>query len=149
MAITVAFQGIIHNGSSYAAASGTADFTGAEIIADFTLTLSGNYGTASSHGDPLSFAISLPISLGNQAPTRVEVFEAPVAGTAALGYQYVYQPGPTLAAPTQAGGALCILGTGAGSGQGGTELTQGSAYSGFTPSLNGVVLRCRAWFARE
>ena len=147
--IAVAFQGILHNGSSYSSPSGTVDFTAAEFIADFTLTLSGNYGTSASHGDPLSFAISLPTSLGSYAPTRVEVFEAPPVGTAALGYIFVYQPGPTLAAPTQAGGALCILGTGAASGQGGTEITAGSAYSGFTPSLSGVVLRCRAWFARE
>lgn len=124
------------------------DTTLNEIIVDGTFTLSGNYGSASSHGDPVSFAISSSFAFGSYAPNRVEVFEEPVVGTAALGYQYVYQFGPTAASPTQAGGALCILGTGAASGQGGTEITQGSAYSGFTPSLNGAVLSFRVWFAR-
>ena len=40
------------------------------------------------------------------------------------------------------------MATGAASGQGGTELTNGSAYSTFTPSLNGVIIGFKAWFAR-
>ena len=148
MAVNLAVLGPITNGSSFSAGSQVADKTQGAIIVYGTATLSGNYGTASSHGDPFDFTtIAPPFSWGDQAPSRVEVYEQPAAGVAALGYRLVYCPGPTLAAPTQAGGVLCILGTGASSGQGGTELTEGSAYSGFTPSLNGIILGWRAWFA--
>lgn len=151
MAATLAITGILVNGSSFAAGAGSQvpDTTQKEIIVDGTITLSGNYGAASGHGDPLDFtAPAYEFSIGGQAPTRVEVFERPVAGVAPTGYSYVYCPGPNLAAPTQAGGKLAIMGTGAASGQGGTELTNASAYSSFTPSLNGIVLGFRAWFAR-
>lgn len=151
MAATVVFTGIVTNGSSFAAGAGSQvpDTSQKEIIVDGTITLSANYGVASGHGDPLSFAsIASQFSIGGQAPTRVEIFERPVAGVAPTGYMYVYCPGPTLAAPTQAGGKLAILGTGAASGQGGTELTNASAYSSFTPSLDGIVLGFRSWFTR-
>lgn len=149
MSIAVAFLGVIVNGSSFAAASNQPDTTQKEIIVDGTLTLSGNYGGAATHGDVLDFTnIPSQFSIGGQAPTRVEVFERPQVGVAPTGYNFIYCPGPTLAAPTQAGGVLAIMGTGAASGQGGTELTEGSAYSGFTPSLNGLILGFRAWFAR-
>lgn len=151
MSATLAITGILVNGSSFAAGAGSQvpDTTQKEIIVDGTITLTGNYGGAASHGDALSFAsLASEFSIGGQAPTRVEIFERPVAGVAPTGYMYTYCPGPTLAAPTQAGGVLGILGTGAASGQGGTELTQGSAYSSFTPSLNNIVLGFRAWFSR-
>lgn len=146
--ITVAVTGVFPPyGTGTASARG--DITQCEIIVDGTLTLTASYGTASSHGDPVNFTTINPaFSFGEYAPVKVEVFEAPVAGAAALGYSYIYCPGPTLAAPTQAGGVLQILGTGAASGQGGTEITEGSAYSGFTPSLSSAVLRFRAWFYR-
>ena len=148
MAVTLAVLGPITNGSSFSAGSQVADKTQGEIIVYGTATLSANYGTASSHGDTFDFTtIAPPFSWGDNAPSRVEVYEMPVAGVAPTGYQFIYCPGPTLAAPTQKGGVLAILGTGAGSGQGGTEITQGSAYSGFTPSLNGIVLGFCAWFA--
>lgn len=140
MSIAVAFTGVYP--------LGVPDTTLNEIVVDGTFTLSGNYGAVGGHGDPVSFAISAAFAFGSYAPNRVDVYEKPAVGTAALGYTYVYQIGPTAAAPTQAGGALCILGTGAASAQGGTEITAGSAYSGFTPSLNGAVLYFRAWFAR-
>lgn len=151
MAATVAFAGIITNGSSFAAGAGSQvpDTTQKEIIVDGTITLTGNYGTAASHGDPLDFTKpASEFSIGGQAPTRVEIFERPVAGVAPTFYQYVYCPGPTLAAPTQAGGVLSIGATGTASGDGGNELTEGSAYSGFSPSLNNIVLGFRAWFTR-
>ncbi len=153
MAIAIKYTGILANGSSFAAGSGSGQFdtTKDEIIVDGYLTLSANYGTASSHGDTLDFtSVAPPVgaSMFGSAPNRMDVFEAPVAGSAALGYQYIYCPGPTLAAPTQAGGVLQILGTGAASGQGGTEITEASAYSSFTPSLDAAVLRFRAWFTR-
>ena len=175
MSVAVAYSGMAGAyGAPYQAASSVnlangsqvSDTTDKQTIAEGTLTFSGNYGTASSHGDPVDFTLngltppgSLPqgTDIGSYAPTRVEIYEAPQAGTAATGYTFVYCPGPTIAGPTststagctQAGGVVCILGTGAASGDGGTELTEGSAYSGFSPSLNGVTVRFRAWFARN
>jgi hypothetical protein len=170
MSVAVAYSGMAGAmGSPYqAAASGNLsngsqiyDTTNRQTITEGTLTFSGNYGTSSSHGDPVDFSLnnlvppgSLPqgTNMGQYPPTRVEIYEAPQSGTAATGYAFVYCPGPATATPdgcTQAGGVVCILGTGAASGQGGTELTGGSAYSGFTPSLNGVSVRFRAWFARN
>jgi hypothetical protein len=151
MAATMTFVGLIANGISYTQTGGIgqSDATMGEVIVDVNITLSGNYGTASSHGDVLDFtAVHFPLSLGFQAPSNWEIKELIVAGVAPLGYLYNYCPGPTLAAPTQAGGVLQICGTGASSGQGGTELTEGSAYSSFTPSLSGAVLKARFWFAR-
>ncbi len=151
MAATLAITGIITNGSSFAAGAGSQvpDTTQKEIIVDGTITLTGNYGGAASHGDTLDFtAAASEFSIGGQAPTRVEVFERPVAGVAPTFYQYVYCPGPTLAAPTQKGGVLSSGATGTASGDGGNELTEGSAYSSFTPSLNNIVLGFRAWFSR-
>lgn len=148
MSVAVAITGVLSNGAGVLNGSGVTDASLNEYIVDGTLTLSANYGAAAAHGDPLSFAVSMSTSIGGQAPTKVEIYEAPVFGVAATGYQFIYAYGPTLAAPTQAGGALQVFGTGAASGQGGTELTNGSAYSTFTPSLNGLVLRFRAWFSR-
>jgi hypothetical protein len=138
------------------------DITEKETIVEGTITLTANYGTTTSHGDALDFTLDSQVppgappsgaNIGPWAPNRVEIFEAPQAGTAPLGYTYVYCPGPTstsaTAAPTQAGGVLWIGGAGAGAGQGAQEITEGSAYSGFTPSLNNAVLRFRAWFARQ
>lgn len=175
MSVAVAYSGMAGAyGAPYQeAASGNlangsqvSDTTDKQTISEGTLTFTGNYGTASSHGDPVDFSLasltppgSLPqgTNIGSYAPTRVEIYEAPQAGTAPTGYTFIYCPGPTLAGPTststagctQAGGVVCILGTGAASGQGGTELTEGSAYSSFTPSLNNVSVRFRAWFARN
>ena len=133
MAVSVALlQSIVPN---------SIDVTQQEFIADGSLTLSGNYGTGSSHGDTVNLS-QLGIA-SDQVPNRVEVFEQPAAGTAATGYVFVFCPGTT-----QANGVLCILGTGAAAGGGGQEITEGSAYSGFSPSLNGLVLRFRAWFPK-
>ncbi len=149
MSVTVTYVGPITNGSSYLAGADTPDYTAKEFQCDFNLTLSGTYGSGSSNGDAVSFAgLQLNFSLGSYAPSDWNIHELIPAGTAGLGYQYEYHPGPTLAAPTQNGGVLYISGTGAGSGQGGTQITQGSAYSGFTPSLDGAVLRVRFKFIR-
>lgn len=146
------------NGAGYVTGDNPPDRTQSEMIVDCILTLSGNYGTGTSHGDAVSFAtlydpvtllvVGTPYSFGDQAPSDWSIKELIVAGTAPLGYQYNYQPGPTLAAPTQNAGVLTIVGTGAASGQGGTEITEGSAYSSFTPSLNGAQLKARFWFVR-
>ncbi len=172
MSVAVAYSGMPGAfGSPYQAASSAnlangsqvSDKTNEQTIAEGTLTFTGNYGTSSSHGDVVDFTLnnltppgSLPqgTNIGSYAPTRVEIFEAPQAGTAATGFTFVYCPGPTLAGPTststagctQAGGVVCILGTGASSGAGGTELTGGSAYPA---AVLGLTVRFRAWFARN
>ena len=134
MAVAVAVGSIVANDP----AAGL-DRTRASYIVEGTLTLSGNYGTGSSHGDTVDFASDKVKS--NQPPKWVDIREDQGAGNAPLGFKYTYNSGTT-----QSNGVLTITGTGASSGQGGTEITEGSAYSGFTPSLNGAVLRFRAEF---
>lgn len=118
------------------------DATRTSLVAFGTLTLSGNYGTASSHGDTVSFT-GLGLATG-LVPKAVIVLEQVAAGSAGFGYAYQFYAGTTLA-----NGVLNIKGTGASSGQGGTEITEGSAYSGFTPSLNGAVLAFVAFFVKS
>ncbi len=150
MAVTIAYTGPIMNGSSFAPGSGSGewDTTKNEIIIDCTLTLSGSYTTG---GDPVNFgAIAPPIGalLYSYAPSDWNLEELQVAGTALSGFRFSYLPGPTLAAPTQAGGVLQITGGAAGSGQGGVQLSAGT-YASATPSLDGVVIKARFWFARN
>jgi hypothetical protein len=124
------------------------------------ITLSGNYGTAGSHGEPLDFTgqlqtptITLPqgTDLGPYAPFPVILTELTQAGAVATGYEFKYNPGPsisTVGGCTPQGGVVQILGTGAASGQGGTEITPGSAYASFTPSLSGVQIHFLAYWPR-
>lgn len=145
MSVAVAITGQISNGVGANVGDGQGDTTLREIIVDGTLTLSGSYVAG---GDAINFTTPAPaFSFGNQAPTRVEIFEKPVKGTAGTGFVFVYAYGPSLAAPTQAGGALQIFGGAASPGQGLTELSAGP-YSGSTPSLSGAVLGFRAWVVR-
>lgn len=139
-------------GSSYVSGSLVNAVTDRELVLDFLLTLSGNYGGAATHGDVLDFTSAAPsgFALPEYAPTIVWTRELVQAGNLAPGFQYLYCPAAinTAAGSTPANGVLQILGTGPGSGQGGTEITQGAAYSGTTPSLNGQQLLCRAVFTK-
>ena len=150
MSVTIAMTGVILNGASYAAGSAgnQFDITKEQIIIDCTLTLSGSY---TAGGDPVDFTkVSPPAGalLYSYPPTSWTINEQGIKGTALSGFSFYYVPGPTLAAPTQAGGALQIFGTGSVSGQGATELAAGT-YASATPSLDGKVLRARFWFARN
>lgn len=150
MAVTITYPGILANGATFAPGSGSGQYpiTSDMIEIDCELTLSGSYVTG---GDPVNFSAIAPPSpaqLYSYAPTRWLLNEKQVAGTALSGFSFYYCPGPTFAAPTQAGGVLQVFGTGAASGQGATQLSAG-AYSGSTPSLNGVVIRATFWFARN
>ncbi len=157
--VKVAITGVTpQNGTGYVA-NAPPDFSrGNQIEVDCLLFLSGNYGTANSHGDAVDFtnlvdpvtqaAAGPPFSFGDYAPADWTIKELLVAGTAPLGYLYNYCPGPTLAAPTQKGGVLQIIGTGTGSQDGGNEITQGAAYSAQSPSLAGVTLKARFTFVR-
>jgi len=111
--------------------NGLPDPTAAEAIYQGTLTLSGNYGTGSSHGDTLSFASGSILS--NSVPNRVEIYEQPAAGTAPSFYSAIFQPGTTIA-----NGAVNFS-------LAGTEYTQGTAYSG---AIATAVWKFRAWFPR-
>ncbi len=148
MAVTIAYTGVLANGATFAAGSGSGQFdqTMKEIVVDCTLTLSGSYVAG---GDPVNFGSVAPpqgASLFDYAPSHWELTELGVAGTAVSGFTFVYVPGPTLAAPTQAGGVLQVIGGAASSGTGGVELAAGT-YASATPSLNGTVVKARFWFA--
>ena len=130
-------------GSTYA--SGLADQTKMSIIVEGTIALTGSY---TAGGDPLaivSSTVGLPFQFGLLAPHFVSITEIGVTGTAVPGFQYVYVWGPTLANPTQNGGAVQIFGAGAGSGQGGTQIS--GAYASTTPALSTTTLKFFAMFS--
>jgi hypothetical protein len=119
--------------------TGEGDFTNGQIICDFTIALTANYGGAATHGDTLNFANQAVFS--NQVPTQVLVFEAPAAGTAPTGYFYTFCPGTTIA-----NGVLSIFQC-AGSAAPAVELTQGAAYPAALTAM--TWLKCRAYFAKN
>lgn len=151
MAISLVFKGLTPKGSTgitvtAANPGGFNDTTAGEFIMDFQGTLSGSYV---QHGEPLDFTTAaLVFPFGEWAPTHVEIDEIIGLGSVFTGFQFEYVWGPTLAAPTMEGGAIQIISGGASAGQGGQELAAG-AYSGATPSLNGTILKIRAWFAKS
>jgi hypothetical protein len=106
------------------------DATTNTLIVQGTITLTGNYGGAATHGDTLNFS-TLIGNQSNSIPKYVELWEAPAAGTAPTGYLFLFCPGTT-----PANGVLCILNNL-------TEYTQGSAYNA---ALLGVTLNFLAYF---
>ena len=75
MAVGIAYTGVVpSNGQGYLVGAGPNDFTAAELIADFIITLTGNYGGATTHGDAISFAsVAIPgCNLGDYAPVWAE-----------------------------------------------------------------------------
>lgn len=151
MAATLTITGVTPGGSVQGVGagfiSGMADKTKNAVIVVGVITLTGSYGT---HGDPLiitSSTIGSAIgAFGNYAPIlgSVKIDDLAVYGTAPPAFVYKYAYGPTLAAPTQNGGAIQIFGSGASSGAGFTEIS--GAYSSASPSLNGAVLSFWAMF---
>jgi hypothetical protein len=114
------------------------DITGREIIVDGILALTGNYGGGATHGDTVNLQQFQDLAKSSQLPTKVEIWEAPAAGTVPTGFDFVYCPGNT-----QLNGVVSILGTGAAAGGPAQEYAQGTAYSA---ALLASVLRIRAWF---
>ena len=139
MAVAVAITSIVA-----ADPSAGLDSTRTRGIIEGTLTLSGNYGGASSHGDTMNLAVQQYMS--DYPPVWVDIREDVGSGNAPLGYSYRYASGTTAA-----NGVLQVLGTQASGGatKGLTEFTQNAAYSTGTPSLDGAVLRFKAYFAKE
>lgn len=93
------------------------DTTQATQIVRLKLTLSGNYGGASTHGDTLNFASVYGIQ-SSSVPIRVFVYQQPPAGTAPLVCSGTYCPGTSIN-----NGVISFF-------NGTTELTGGSAYTG-------------------
>jgi hypothetical protein len=117
------------------------DVTGMRIIVEGTVTASGNYGTASSNGDTLSFNVQGVTIPSGGIPVYVQVFEAPAAGTSQSGWEYVYNPGTT-----QNNGIVQVFGNGT-SGQAQSQYTQGAAYASATPAVPST-LKIRAYFPK-
>ncbi len=132
MAATVKISGVLS----------TPDTTQKQLFIDFTVTLTGDYGGAATHGDTLNLQ-SLGDALKSTAlPNWVEFIETPPAGTAPSGWTFGYVPGTT-----QANGLLTVMGgTGAAAGDPPTEYPEGTAYSA---SLLAAVIRGRAGFPSE
>ena len=140
---------------AYIAATGTPpaiqgsqrpDQTNSELLLVFIGNLTGSYANG---GDPLDFTAAAPsnYSLPSTAPTKVWIEELGVIGTAVPGFQYQYVYGPAAQPWTPQGGAVQIFGAGAGSGQGGTQITAG-AYANTTPSLNNTQIKIVALFGK-
>ena len=107
------------------------DFTAQSFIAFGTIALSGNYGTASSHGDTVDLSVlGVPSSY---APVFVTIAESATPGTSQSGWVYEFNLGTT-----QKNCVMQVFGSGT-SGQGLAELSQGSAYSSATPAIPSKV----------
>lgn len=117
------------------------DYNSGAFIVKGTITLAGNYGGASTHGDTLSFdanGIDIPSSA---IPFPVDIYENTAAGSNGSGWRFVYNPGTT-----QANGVVQMFGNGT-SGQGQVEYTQAAAYASATPAPP-TTLYFRAEFAK-
>lgn len=97
------------------------DTTQSTQIVRIPLTLSGNYGGASTHGDTVDFGSVYGIQSGS-IPVRVFVYQQPASGTAPGNCTGVYCPGTT-----RDNGVISFANAG-------TELTGGSAYTGAVES---------------
>ena len=152
MAVSLSFVGLVKsspftNGGN-PAGSGAVDQTNDLLGLVFlgTLPSSGNY---TAGGEPLDFtsAAAANYTLPSTAPTICMIEELGVIGTAVPGFKYQYVYSSLTAAPTPQGGAVQIFGSGAGSGQGGTEIS--GAWGSTTPSLASKQLKIVAYFAKS
>lgn len=84
-----------------------------------TITLSGNYGGASTNGDTLDLS---PLNIPGTAVVSVFVWEAPPAGTAPTGYFFTFCPGTTI------NNGVLYISQCAGSAAPASQITEGNAY---------------------
>ncbi len=155
MAISnLTFIGVLKSGAFIAATGAPPVITGGQVPdqtnAEQVLVFVGNLtGSYVAGGDPLDFTAAAPLNYPGltYAPTFVRIEEIGVIGTAVPGFQYQYVYGPAAQPWTPQGGAVQIFGAGAGSGQGGTEITAG-AYANTTPSLNNKQVKIFAMFSK-
>jgi hypothetical protein len=103
-----------------------------EIIVDGTVALTGAYGGASTHGDTLDLTQFGDLLKATGLPKKVEIWEAPAAGTAPTGYLFGFAPGTT-----QKNGVLTIF----------NNLTEYTEASNYSAGLLAATLKIRAWFA--
>jgi hypothetical protein len=97
------------------------DNTQSTQIVRIPLTLSGNYGGSTTHGDTVDFGSVYGIQ-SSSVPIRVFVYQQPASGTAPLIATGTYCPGTT-----RDNGVISFF-------NGTTELTGGSAYTGAAAS---------------
>lgn len=109
------------------------DSTQNENIVEGVLTLTGNYGGASSHGDV--FSLQGDFNKSGSLPIQVDIYEVAPAGAAGSGNNYFYMQGTT-----QANGALQVW-TPAGA-----EYTEALAYGVPPFGIVGFALKFRAHF---
>ena len=102
------------------------DTTQATQIVRLSLTLTGNYGGASTHGDTIDFGTVYGIQ-STSVPLRVFVYQQPAAGTAPGNCNGIFCPGTTIH-----NGVISFANAG-------TELTGGNAYTGAAASAVWVV----------
>jgi len=106
------------------------DATQNEISVYGTISFSGNYGSAGSHGDTMNLSGLVPSS---QLPNIVSIYEEPVAGTSTpAGYSFIWARGTT-----QANGLVTVFFAG-------VEISQGAAYP--SALLSGSVFKFNALF---
>lgn len=102
------------------------DTTQSTQVVRLALTLSGNYGGSTTHGDTVNFGSVYGIQ-SSSVPIRVFVYQQPASGTAPLVCSATYCPGTTIN-----NGVISFF-------NGTTELTGGSAYTGATASAVWVL----------
>lgn len=114
---------------------GATDQTNSRLRVELTITLSGNYGGASTHGDPLNLSgLGIP---SNALPSQVVFQEASPAGAAPSSKTFKYMPGTT-----QANGLLYVENAD------GTEYTQASAYGTPPFAIVAFALKAIAFFPK-
>jgi len=115
--------------------SGGLDSTQNELIVDGLLTLSGNYGGASSNGDTIDFT-GHDLIKTQQPPRKVEIYQEPTAGNAPVIYCFLFGRGTT-----QANGVLIVTDFA------GVQITEGSPYPAALTSTDVPPnVRFRAYF---
>lgn len=115
------------------------DTTQNQIIADYTITFAGTYSAGSVNGDTLNLADGR-VPTG-QAPSRVEIYDEPAAGTAPTGYHFVYAKGSNA---TNGKIVVMVGATGVD-----TQLTQNATYATNAAALVATpapVIKARAFF---
>lgn len=130
MSVAVAVSSIVASDPSQGL-----DATQNEQIVEGTLTLSGNYGGGSTHGDTINFAG--PLVSTQQPPRKVDIFQVPTSGTGPIHYAFLYGQGTT-----QLNGVLIVVDTTTG-----LEISEGAGYPAALTAA-GANIRFRAWFPK-
>ncbi len=125
-------------GSAIAADPGSGlDSTQNTLEVEGSLTLSGTYGGASTHGDTMSL---VGFAASDYAPKDVEIWQEPTSGTGPTHYAFLYGRGTT-----QANGVLIVQDMTTG-----LEITENSAYPAALTNTDAPPnIRFKASFAKN